>query len=88
MESFFGVIKREELDRWEMPTLSSVRNRVFDYIETYYNRDRIHTSIGMTPSQFEEQEKKELRLVLAGADRPPPIRELESKATMEYEQVT
>jgi transposase InsO family protein len=88
MESFFGVIKREELDRWDMLTLSCVRNRVFDYIETYYNRERIHTSIGMTPSQFEELEKKELHRALAGADRPPPMRELENKATMEYEQVT
>lgn len=53
MESFFGVLKREELDRWEMPTLSAVRNRVFDYIETYYNPKRIHTTLGMTPAQFE-----------------------------------
>lgn len=55
MESFFGVLKREELDRWEMPTLEAVRNRVFDYIETYYNRERIHTAIGMTPAEFEKQ---------------------------------
>ncbi|MFH0879805.1 MAG: IS3 family transposase [Lentisphaerota bacterium] len=54
MESFFGVLKREELDRWEMPTLEAVRNRVFDYIETYYNRERIHTAIGMTPAEFEK----------------------------------
>ena len=88
MESFFGVIKREELDRWEMPTLSSVRNRVFDYIETYYNRARIHTSIGMTPAQFEKQNKDELRRALAGADRPPPMRELETETAKGYELVS
>jgi len=53
MESFFGVLKREELDRWEMSTTASVRNRVFTYIETYYNRKRIHTALGMTPTEFE-----------------------------------
>jgi putative transposase len=55
MESFFGVLKREELDRWEMPTLEAVRTRVFDYIETYYNRERIHTALGMTPAEFEKK---------------------------------
>lgn len=54
MESFFGVLKREELNRWEMPNLAAVRSRVFDYIETYYNRFRIHTALGMSPSAFEE----------------------------------
>ena len=85
MESFFGAIKREELDRWEMPTLSCVRNRIFDYIETYYNRIRIHTSIGMSPAQFEEQNRNEVRQALAGADRPPPMPELETKPAREYE---
>lgn len=55
MESFFGVIKREELNRWEMPDLAAVRYRVFDYIETYYNRRRIHTALGMSPAAFERQ---------------------------------
>lgn len=53
MESFFGVLKREELNRWEMPNLAAVRSRVFDYIETYYNRCRIHTALGMSPAAFE-----------------------------------
>ena len=53
MESFFGVLKREELDRWEMPDLATVRYRVFDYIETYYNRCRIHTALEMSPDAFE-----------------------------------
>ncbi len=50
MESFFGVLKREELDRWEMASLKAVRNRVFAYNETYYTRKRIHTTLGMTPA--------------------------------------
>jgi len=55
MESFFGVIKREELDRWDMQDLAVVRHHVFEYIETYYNRIRIHTALGMSPDQFEQQ---------------------------------
>jgi transposase InsO family protein len=54
MESFFGVLKREELNRWEMPDLATVRYRVFDYIETYYNRHRLHTALGMGPAAFEK----------------------------------
>jgi putative transposase len=57
MESFFGVIKREELNRWHMPDQASVRYRVFSYIETYYNKVRIHTALGMAPEAFEKIEK-------------------------------
>mgnify|MGYP006295189557 CR=1 FL=1 len=61
MESFFGVLKREEMDRWEFASLQDVRNHVFDYIETYYNRKRIHTTIGMPPEEFEALEKARLQ---------------------------
>lgn len=54
MESFFGVIKREELNRWDMPDARDVRFRVFEYIEAYYNRTRIHTALGMAPEAFEQ----------------------------------
>ena len=54
MESFFGVIKREELDREEFPDINAVRQQVFEYIETYYNRKRIHSSLGMSPLAFEQ----------------------------------
>lgn len=54
MESFFGVLKREELDRVEFGNLEEARRSVFGYIEAYYNTRRIHTSIGMTPAEFDE----------------------------------
>lgn len=57
MESFFGVLKREEMNRREFSSLQDVRNHVFDYIETYYNRKRIHTAIGMPPDEFEANER-------------------------------
>lgn len=57
MESFFGVLKREEMDRWIFSTIDDVRRQVFEYIETYYNRKRIHSTLGMTPVEFESSQK-------------------------------
>ena len=34
---------------------AAVRSRVFDYIETYYNRCSIHTALGMSPPAVEIQ---------------------------------
>jgi transposase InsO family protein len=51
-ESFFATIKRELVDRytWNDPTI--LRIHLFNWIETWYNRRRTHTSIGMrTPHQ-------------------------------------
>ena len=54
MESFFGVLKREELDQMKFTSLEEARQSVFSYIEAYYNTRRIHTSLGMTPAEFRE----------------------------------
>jgi transposase InsO family protein len=51
-ESFFATIKRELVDRylWADPTI--LRVHLFNWIETWYNRRRTHSSIGMrTPHQ-------------------------------------
>lgn len=56
MESFFGVLKREDLNHYHFDSLESVRAQVFEYIETYYNRTRIHTTLGMSPETFENQQ--------------------------------
>ncbi|KDA44083.1 IS3 family transposase, partial [Frankia sp. BMG5.23] len=37
-------------------TLDRVRTGVFEYIEIYYNRQRIHSAIGyLTPVEYEEK---------------------------------
>ena len=41
MESFFGTLKAEEAGPY--PNVRSARRAIFDYVETYYNRQRIHT---------------------------------------------
>lgn len=57
MESFFGVLKREDLNDFSFDSVESVRAQVFEYIETYYNRCRIHSSLGMSPEEFEHQQQ-------------------------------
>ena len=57
MESFFGSLKAEL-----MPLGKSFKNReeaklkVFEYIEVYYNKKRLHSTLGyMSPDEYEEK---------------------------------
>jgi putative transposase len=51
-ESFFATIKRELVDRYHWDNPETLRVHLFKWIETWYNRRRTHTSIGMrTPHQ-------------------------------------
>jgi len=53
-ESFFSILKRESFpDGCVFKTKAKARQQVFKYIETFYNRERIHTSLGyITPIIF------------------------------------
>lgn len=54
-ESFFATLKKELIYRNQFKTKEQARKAIFEYIEVWYNRNRIHSSIGyMTPIQFEE----------------------------------
>ena len=53
-ESFFGSLKREVINRRRWPTRSAARAAVFTYIEGWYNRRRLHTTLGFrSPEEFE-----------------------------------
>jgi transposase InsO family protein len=55
-ESFFATLKVELVYRTEFATRTSARTAVFDYIETFYNRRRRHSSLGyVSPIDFENQ---------------------------------
>lgn len=43
-ESFFATLKRELVDRYSWPTRSDLRIAIFEWIEVFYNRQRIHTT--------------------------------------------
>ena len=48
-ESFFGTIKRELVKRYHWATPKALRTALFQWIETWYNRRRLHSSIGYRP---------------------------------------
>jgi len=54
-ESFFATLKKELIYRKKFKTKEEAKKAIFEYIEVWYNRLRIHSSIGyMSPVQFEE----------------------------------
>jgi putative transposase len=55
MESFFGTLKGECVDRHDFQTPEEARRCVFEYLEVFYNRQRLHSSLGYrTPMAFEQ----------------------------------
>lgn len=48
-ESFFASLKIECIYRQSWATRAQVRRAVFDYIEVFYNRRRLHSAIGYCP---------------------------------------
>ena len=45
-EAFFKTLKSELVDRRSWPTKAEARRAVFDFIETFYNRRRRHSTLG------------------------------------------
>lgn len=54
-ESFFATLKTELIDRQPWPTRRAARQAIFDWIEGFYNRQRLHSALGyQSPATFEE----------------------------------
>lgn len=54
MESFFSTLRAELTELEVFPTRAAARLAVFDYIEVFYNRQRLHSSLGYhSPAVFE-----------------------------------
>jgi transposase InsO family protein len=54
-ESFFATLKLDLIHRRTWHDVHEVREAVFEYIEVFYNRGRLHSSLGYkTPAQVEE----------------------------------
>ena len=45
-ESFFAALKNEMYHRQTFPTRARARFAVADYIEVFYNRERLHSTLG------------------------------------------
>lgn len=53
-ESFFATLKLELVDGARFATRSAARAGIFEYIEVWYNRQRLHSTLGFTaPADFE-----------------------------------
>ena len=52
-ESFFGTLKKELVYHRNYKTRREARQSIFEYIEIFYNRKRMHSFLGnMSPEQF------------------------------------
>ena len=55
-ESFFSNLKNELVHHCDFVSRDAARVAIFDYIELFYNRKRLHQTLGyVSPMQFEEQ---------------------------------
>jgi putative transposase len=53
-ESFFATLKRECVKERVFASRAEARSAIFEYIEIYYNRERLHSTLGYrTPVDFE-----------------------------------
>ena len=55
-ESFFGSFKNELIGDYIYRTREEARSEIFNYIEVFYNRKRLHSYLGyLSPESFENQ---------------------------------
>ena len=54
MESFWGTLKAELLAKRTFATRAQARLAIFEYVEAFYNRTRLHSALGyQSPVDFE-----------------------------------
>ena len=59
MESWFSTFKFELGERFE--SYAHAKEQSFDYIEVFYNQQRIHSSIGyLSPAEFERRHREQM----------------------------
>jgi transposase InsO family protein len=62
-ESFVSTLKAELVNRMEFPTRLATKTAIFEYLETFYNTRRLHSSLGYkSPADFEEDRMQETRV--------------------------
>jgi len=55
MESFYRTLKVELIYPKKYKTRIEARRDIFEYIEIFYNRERLHSSIGYhSPEEYEK----------------------------------
>ena len=57
VESFFSTLKNELVQHRQFQDRTEARQAIFEYIEGFYNRQRLHQALGYrSPEEFEQQE--------------------------------
>jgi len=57
MESFFHTLKTEHVFFQKFSTRAEAIQSIFEYVEVFYNRQRLHSTLGyLSPYEFEEQQ--------------------------------
>mgnify|MGYP000146330376 CR=1 FL=1 len=60
MESLMGLVKAECVHARTFETRERAALEIFEYIEAFYNRVRIHSALGnLSPEEFEARHAKE-----------------------------
>jgi putative transposase len=61
-ESFFGVLKNEMVHHEQFRTRQEAKDKIFDYIEVFYNRSRIHSASDyFAPAEYEARYRAQLK---------------------------
>jgi putative transposase len=56
IESFWGRMQTELLNRQRWRTRVELANAIFDYLEVFHNRQRRHSALGwLTPMEYEKR---------------------------------
>ena len=54
VEAFYSTLKIELVHRYVWATRAQARQAIFDFIEVFYNRRRLHSSLGyVAPATYE-----------------------------------
>jgi len=63
MENFFKTLKKELVYRRRFKTRAEARVEIFEYIEVFYNRTRLHSTLGYkSPEEFEKTYKNPVKV--------------------------
>lgn len=61
-ESFFGILKNELIHHERFCTRQEAKDKLFDYIEVFYNRSRIHSATNyFAPADYEARYQAQLK---------------------------
>lgn len=90
-KSFVPTLKCELVHRRHFPSREAARSAIFEYLEAFYNRRRLHSSLGyMSPESYEYLGMKEVAVAqwksVCQTDAIPALRERMS-LRIEYSDV-